>query len=271
VQQPPTEVIIAFLASVVFWVLAVTAVFVAGRLWQGARVFWDRTIAQWETSLAIAVLYLVSSSLGGARFNVFGIIFNICGMIAVLCQSLIGLALARSSADYEPLPVTRSVIQREHAWRSVGLMLGIALLVVPVTMFIGSVGMSIGQIFGEINHASEAIEMFLPNKWLAFFSLLAGAGIAEETTYRLVLLSLLWRLTSRRWFAIIVSAVVFGAYHLSPLDMMYRTFWQFPISQFLASTFIGMLLGYVYVKRGYETAVMGHTLADWIPFMLFAR
>ena len=53
-------------------------------------------------------------------------------------------------------------------------------------------------------------------------------------------------------------------------DGLYRIFWQFPVSQFLASAFIGVLWGYVYVRRGYETVVLAHTLSDWIPFLLFA-
>lgn len=28
--------------------------------------------------------------------------------------------------------------------------------------------------------------------------------------------------------------------------------------------------GYVYTRQGYETAVLTHTLSDWIPFILFA-
>jgi len=70
--------------------------------------------------------------------------------------------------------------------------------------------------------------------------------------------------------AIAASAVLFGAYHLTPLDGMYRTFWQFPVSQFVASTLMGIVWGIVYVKRGYETAVLAHTLSNWIPFMLFS-
>jgi membrane protease YdiL (CAAX protease family) len=51
---------------------------------------------------------------------------------------------------------------------------------------------------------------------------------------------------------------------------MYRTFLQFPASQFLASVLIGIVWGYVYVKRGYETAVLAHTFSDWLPFLIFA-
>jgi membrane protease YdiL (CAAX protease family) len=62
---------------------------------------------------------------------------------------------------------------------------------------------------------------------------------------------------------------LFGAYHLSPLDGMYRIFWQYPASQLLGSVCTGMLWGYVYAKRGYETSVLGHTLSNWIWLLLF--
>jgi membrane protease YdiL (CAAX protease family) len=52
---------------------------------------------------------------------------------------------------------------------------------------------------------------------------------------------------------------------------MYAIFWQFPVSQFLATTLIGIIWGIVYVRRGYEASVLAHTLSDWVPLMLFAR
>jgi general stress protein CsbA len=97
---------------------------------------------------------------------------------------------------------------------------------------------------------------------------LAGAGIAEETTYRLVCMSLFWRLTRRPWVAIVLSALLFGAYYLSPLDALYHQYWERPLTVFTMSTIMGVVMGYVYLKRGYESAVLGHTLGDWIPMLL---
>ncbi len=68
--------------------------------------------------------------------------------------------------------------------------------------------------------------------------------------------------------AILLSAAAFGAYHLTPIDSLYLTFWQYPLRQFFSSFFAGIVLGYVYVRRGYETAVLGHTLTDWLPLLL---
>ena len=263
-EQTPTEVIFANLASTVLWILAVAMILVAGQRSQRIRGFRDKMIAQWKPSLTIAVLFVIGMGLGGrGLLNPYG--------VTLFCQSLIGLTLARSMSGYEPLPVMQSLIQRERVWRSIGLMIGIALILVLPVLIIGSVGLSIGrQLVGETNRSAEAMGMLPSNKWLTFFLLLSGAGIAEETTYRLVFLSLFWRVTRRRWLAIILSAMLFGAYHLTPLNGMYRVFWQFPISQFLASTLIGIVWGYVFVKRGYETTVLGHTFSDWIPFILFS-
>jgi membrane protease YdiL (CAAX protease family) len=222
-------------------------------------------IRQWKPSLAIAALLTISTALGfGGRgiFNPYA--------VTVFCQLLVGFALAGSIRGYEPLPVTRSIIRRERAARAIGNMIGISLLLVLLVLMVEGIVTSIGQqVFGETNHAAETMGTFFPSsKWQTFFLLLSGAGIGEETPYRLVFLSLFWRLTGHRWVAIILSAVLFGAYHLTPLDTMYRVFLQFPISVFLASSLIGTMLGYVFVKRGYETAVFGHTLSDWIPYTL---
>jgi membrane protease YdiL (CAAX protease family) len=47
-------------------------------------------------------------------------------------------------------------------------------------------------------------------------------------------------------------------------------FWQYPISHFAATALIGLLWGFVYTRRGYETAVLSHTMSDWIAVLLFA-
>jgi membrane protease YdiL (CAAX protease family) len=259
------EIVIANIVFMAFWIFAVAVVLTLGQRWQRIRIFRDKMIAQWKPALIISLSFTIGMALGGqGLLNLYS--------IAIFCQSLIGLALARSIPNYEPLSVTHSIRCHEHPWRTIGIMLLIAVLVVIPALLIGNVGLSVGQqIFHEQNLNNQAMGNFPPNKWMTFFLLWSGAGIAEETPYRLVCLSFFWWLTRRRNWAILISAVIFGLYHLTPLDGMYRTFWQFPISQFLASTLIGLVWGYVFVKRGYETAVLGHTFSDWIPFMLFVK
>ncbi len=221
-------------------------------------------LAQWKPALLTSLVCVVSLVFSGNT------ILNPIG-VAIFCQVMIGLAIASTIPGFNPLPVGKAVQQHQQIILQVALLVGIALLAVIPAMLIGTVGLGIGrQIFGESDYTQQAAStLLMPNKWLVFFSALGGAGIAEETTYRLVILSLLWKLTNHRWLAIVISSLVFAAYHLTPLNGMYRIFWQFPISQFLASASIGMVWGYLFTKRGYGTAVLGHALSDWLPMMVF--
>lgn len=263
-NETPIEVLISFLIFTVVLILTVLAILLFGDRWSRTRDFRLRMLAQWKPALVIAVLFVISMGLSGkGLLNPYG--------ITVFCQALLGLALARGIPDFEPLPVANAVIQRDKPWVRVVLMILIAALMVVPAQLIGTFGLDIGQhIFGETNYTSQATGEFPASKWAAFFMLLAGAGIAEETPYRLLLMTFFWRLTGKRNLSILISALLFGAYHLSPLNSMYHFFLQFPFSQFLASTLIGLVWGYLYVKRGYETAVLGHALSDWLPFLFFS-
>jgi len=267
-NKTPPEVITATLIFIAFWLVLVLVIFVAGRYYPRLGGFRARMISKWKPALAIASLYLLSTALGGR-----GILNPY--VLAIFCQALIGLTIASSIEGFEALPVAKALIERNKIIRQMGLMLIISILAVVPALLIGTIGLDIGrQIFGEADYTQQAastITTLAPNKWMIFFLLLAGAGIAEETTYRLVCLSFIWKVTKRKRLAILISAVLFGVYHLTPLSGMYRTNWQFPISQFIASTLIGLVWGYLFVKRGFETAVLGHTLSDWLPMMLFMR
>jgi membrane protease YdiL (CAAX protease family) len=263
-MQTQPEVKIAALSFIAFWLITVCVIFVAGQYYCPVRDFKNRMISKWKPALVIAGLFIIGMGIGGSGF------FNPYA-IAIFCQALIGLAIASDIEDYQPLPVVDAFVQRRQILRRTILLIFISVLVVVPALLIGTVGLDIGRhLFGEPNHTREAANMLPPNKWLTFFLLFSGAGIAEETPYRLVVLSLIWKVTKRKWLAMILSALVFGAYHLTPLSGMYRVFWQFPISQFLASTLIGMIWGYLFIKRGYETTVLGHALSDWLPLMIFA-
>jgi len=263
-KQTPPEVAIATLSFMAFWMITVFVILIAGQYHPAIRNFRNQMISKWKPALVMAVLFVVGIGLGGGGFlNPYA--------IAIFCQALIGLAIASNIEGFQPLPVTNAFVQRKQILLQIVLLVVISVAVVVPALLIGTIGLDIGrQIFGEADYTSEAANTLPPNKWLTFFSLLSGAGIAEETPYRLVLLSLIWKVTKRRWPAIILSALVFGAYHLTPLSGMYRIFWLFPVSQFIASTLIGLVWGYLFVKRGYETTVLGHTFSDWLPLMLFA-
>ena len=264
-NQTPPEVAIVNLVFIAFWLLLVIVIWIAAFKSQRIRAFKEQMTAQWKLALVITAIFLFGMGLSGRGwFNLYG--------IAIFCEALIGLTIARQIDGFEPLPVVDAVARRKRIWQNIGLSLGIAVLAVIPAIAIGTVGLDIGQqIFGETNLTHQASNMFPPDKISAFFMFLAGAGIAEETLYRLVLLSLFWHWTKRPWVAILLSSMVFGLYHLTPLSSMYKVFLQFPVSQFLASTFIGIVWGFLYKKRGFETAVVAHTLSNWLPLLVFAQ
>jgi membrane protease YdiL (CAAX protease family) len=264
VRQTPPEVATAALSFIAFWLIIVLVILIAGQFHPAIRGFRKQMLVQWKPALVIAGLFVLGMGTGGRGFlNPYA--------IAIFCQALIGLAIASSIEGYEPLPVTSAVVRRKNILRQVILAITISVLVIVPALLIGTIGLDIGrQIFGETNYTREAANTLPPNKWLTFFLLLSGSGIAEETPYRLVLLSFIWKVTKRKWLAIVLSALVFGAYHLTPLSGMYLIFRQFPVSQFLASTLIGLVWGYLFIKRGYETTVLGHTFSNWLPMVIFS-
>ena len=258
------EVIVAIFAFTAFWLMVVLVILVLGKHFPKLDQFKGQMLSMWKPALIISIIFTACQTLAGnSLINPY--------TMAIFCQAMLGLAIASYIPGFEPLPLSQAIHRRQKVAQEIGLLLGIALLAVLPALLIGTVGLNIGkQLFGEADYTSQAASSLLTtNKWLVFFSALGGAGIAEETTYRLVSLSLVWKLTHRKWLAIVISSMIFGAYHLTPLTGMYQIFWQFPISQFIASTLIGLVWGYVYTKRGFGTAVLGHAFSDWLPLMLF--
>ena len=261
--QVPPEVVTATRISSLVWVLILGTLLITGQWWQPARNFRSKMLRLWKPSLGITLLYALSMGIGGLGFSSVS-------SIAKFCQAMIGLAIAYSIADFEPLPVTQAMVRREHRTDQIAQMLAAAVAIVFVVLVVANgLPSLLVPLFRESTGQPQGIApLFPPNAWQSFFLLLAGAGIAEETLYRLVSVSLFWRLTHRRWLAITISALLFGAYHLSPLDAAYRQYWERPISIFITSAVMGIVMGYVYLKRGYETALLGHTLGDWVPLLL---
>jgi membrane protease YdiL (CAAX protease family) len=262
-QQASAESIMITRISNLFWVIAVSTILVAGHWWQRAHKFRDKLLQQWKPSLVIALLYMVSVIIGGTGIVPFY-------SIAIFCQAMIGLALAYSIIGYKPLLVTQAMSHQKKWTETFFLFLSGVLVITIIALVVnGSLGSILLQIFGEPAGNPRGIASLFPqNVWKSFFLMLAGAGIFEETLFRLVGVSLLLRLSHRPWVAIIVSALLFGAYHLSPLDSAYLQYWERPLTTFSLSTVMGVIMGYGYQKYGYETMVLGHTLGNWVSLLL---
>lgn len=254
------------MVEALLWIILCAAIFASARYWEKAHSYWEGMKKHMKASLAIALIYVLGFFLARMGMDPLGALITTTSMF---CKCLLGFTVASRIPGFDPIPVTRSVLRNEEPVKKVAVLVALALVASVAKPLIGGLGSSVGSIFGESYEPSQVVGEFPQNKVTVFFMLLSGAGIAEETTYRLVLLSLIWVTTRRRWISIIGAAALFGAYHLTPLDALYLTFWKFPVTQFMGSLFTGLMWGYLYTRRGLETTILGHTLSNWIPFALF--
>ena len=261
--QIPADMVTITRVSTIIWALLVSAVLSVGSWWHPAREFRERMLREWKPSLAIGLSYMLSQFLGGTRIFPFY-------SIAIFCQAMIGLALARGLVGYEPLPIAQPVNGQKKWIESLSRFLTGALVITIAALVVnGLIGSVLMQLFGETISNPQGLAAFFPgNAWQSFFLMLAGAGIYEETLFRLVCVSLFWRLAHRPWVGILISALLFGAYHLSPLDSAYLQYWERPFTVFSLSAIMGVVMGYAYQKYGYETVVLGHTLGNWVALLL---
>lgn len=265
-ENHPSAVTTAVLISIGVWLVIVLLILATGSFHPTTRKFRSQMISKWKPALVITVIYIGSRGLGGVPLLDLS-------AVAIFCQAMLGLTIATGIEGFESLPVTNALKNRHDISGQVLLMLVLSILMAVLALSVGSIGLDFARwVFGETTYtmtATNTVTSLVPNKWSVFFLFLSGAGIGEETPFRLVFLSFIWLVTKRRWLAIVLSALVFGAYHLTPLNSMYLYNWQFPVSQFMAGTLIGLVWGYLFTRRGYETVVLGHTLTNWIPAMLF--
>ena len=122
--------------------------------------------------------------------------------------------------------------------------------------------------------------------WQSFLAIFYG-GIGEEILFRLFVMSLLvWisfkikktsagtPTTIGAWLAIIISAVLFGLGHL-PVASSYVTINAMTVTEAIVNNgIIGMVCGWLYWKKGLESAMIAHFSSDVVlhlivPFVLF--
>ncbi|MGE5333494.1 MAG: CPBP family intramembrane glutamic endopeptidase [Nitrososphaerota archaeon] len=267
-QQSSPLVIVTNLTWLAVWVATALLIALFGQRAARLAAFRARMLAQWPPALVFAVLTLiglVAADISTGADMPGALLGDLFLPVAVFAQALLGLAIARGIPRYEPLPLVDALARRKHVLRTFGLALISIIVAVPLGILLGSVGTSLGAgLTHETVRSSALSSQFPSNPAVAFLLLLAGAGIAEEVVYRLVILSLVWRLTGHAWIAILVAALLHALYHLTPLDSFYLQFWQYPVAQVMGTVFISAIWGVLYVKRGFESAVLGHTLADWV-------
>jgi membrane protease YdiL (CAAX protease family) len=116
---------------------------------------------------------------------------------------------------------------------------------------------------------TSAIEGFLASFY---------GGITEELQLRLFLMTLLvWMLTlagrhrpkpALFWLAIVVAAIAFGAGHLPAAQQVWGLSGIVVVRTIVLNALGGLVFGWLYWKRGFEMAMLGHFSADIVLHVL---
>ena len=221
--------------------------------------FWSGMAGQRQAAAILTMIYLIATVifLTAIETNLSHVLVSIVMSGAYMfCLTMLGLGFTAKITGFEPFHLRRGVKATP------GILIGIIVLFALSTLTNILIGQGLITLGITVpTETTSGLEFFQEFSLVqTFFALLGGAGIAEEIFFRLFVMSGLWCLLKRPSLAILISAIVFGLYHLSPLDTLYLTFWQFPIYQFITTFLFGLIAAWIYQKRGLEATILGHTL-----------
>ena len=92
----------------------------------------------------------------------------------------------------------------------------------------------------------------LSHNILGIISISVMGPLLEEVLFRGAILGALLRSTGNPWCAITVSALIFGIFHMNPIQVVY-------------ATLLGMVLGWIYYRtRNLLSVIVGHVLNNSI-------
>ena len=190
-------------------------------------------------------------------------------LVLVVGLGSAGLAAERS-LDVNLFPVIR---HREIRW--ILYVLAAALFFALTELFIDNlfnelftrIGLALGD--SAIEPGTAAGEFEFQSPLVLLIQMLIGAGIFEELLFRAGIMTLIWGLTRRWKLGLLLSALLFGFYHITPLSGM-ETYIAVPVSTVLSSFTVGIFTGIVYRYRGFTAAVLMHSLGNWIMILLFS-
>jgi membrane protease YdiL (CAAX protease family) len=192
--------------------------------------------------------------------------------VLIFFSAVFGLSFSQR-LGFEPFRLRQGIRDR-GAGRALGqimvwmLVLIVLNVVIQVLILPGLVKLGIAQPETPVQALEPLKESSLPQ---IFFCMLGGAGIQEEVIFRLLCMTGIWLAAGRADLAIVVSAVIFGAYHLSPLDALYLEFWNYPLYQFSYTLLAGLVFAWVYRKGGIEATILGHTLWNFVGIVFFVK
>ena len=193
---------------------------------------------------------------------------TLVALLLIFVLGTLGLA-SEASLDLDLFPVFR-----RPEWQRILYAITSALFLALVSLLwgnlAGSLGRGIAGLFGEAARTtSQSMAINTADHPLILLAqFLIGGGLLEELLFRVGIMTLVWKLTQRPAWGIVLSAIAFGFYHISPLSSMATVNLATPIVSVLTSFAMGLYMGLVYFRRGFLTAVAVHGLGDWLIVMI---
>jgi len=166
---------------------------------------------------------------------------------------------------------------RQHVPRRIVYALVAAFFLAMLTFFwsnlfsgvIDSIGQAAGETAGDAEAAASSFNVDQPLVLLV--QLLVGAGLFEELLFRMGIMTIVWRITRRWGWGLLVSALLFGIYHITPLSGISTFSASSPLTTVLTSFTMGIIMGLIFRYRGLLAAVLVHGLGDWVVIMLLGN
>jgi len=183
-----------------------------------------------------------------------------------------GGVLAERGLTIDLLPVIR-----RHEPRRVVYVLVAAFFLAMLTFFwsnlfsgvIESIGQAAGETAADAQAAASSFNVEQP--FVLLVQLLVGAGLFEELLFRMGIMTIVWKFTRRWGWGLLVSALLFGIYHITPLSGISTFSASSPVTTVLTSVSMGLIMGIIYRYRGLATAILVHGLGDWVVIMLLGN
>jgi membrane protease YdiL (CAAX protease family) len=118
----------------------------------------------------------------------------------------------------------------------------------------------------------ERVRAFVAQPLATRIEIVAYAGFTEELIFRVVISTLVaWlsylvlkRETASIWLGIAVAAVLFGLAHVANLAHVPHPY----LRAITLNGIAGIVLGWLYWRRGLESAVLAHLVADSVMYLV---
>ena len=195
------------------------------------------------------------------------VIFSIAIFLGLLLAKRVGFRL----------PVLEGWLEGREVKNYLRSILGIS---IGLGLLAGVIIVVLSLIFTPLSATFQHVELSIP-LWKGFLASFYGA-ISEEIVMRLFLMTLIvWIIFKVKktadgkptalgiWIAIIVSSIIFGLGHL-PITGSITTITPLVIGRAVLLNGVGgVIFGWLYWKKGLESAMMGHFSADIVLHVIY--